>query len=340
MLFIPKLRFKAVLAAAVVVLGVPSIALAALPPTGVSLKTHLKTLNLEPTNLGDFVKDKAAAVKLGKALFWDMSVGSDGVTACASCHFSAGADNRAKNQLSPGLNASDQNASPKPDITFFDEGPNYTLKADDFPFHQLTDPLNRNSVATRSNNDIVSSQGVLSRTFRNAIPGFPVELTSFLADTDGFTVNGTNVRRVEPRNTPTVINAVLNFRNFWDGRAQNDFNGVSPFGARDPNAFLYKKDANGNLVKTRVSLNNSSLASQAVGPPQSTFEMSAKDRPFAKIGVKMLAIRPLVRQLVAPDDSVLGTLSRSPNRGLQTANYNDMANILRRCRGNRTHPWA
>ena len=26
------------------------------------------------------------AVALGKALFWDMQVGSDGVQACASCH--------------------------------------------------------------------------------------------------------------------------------------------------------------------------------------------------------------------------------------------------------------
>ena len=40
---------------------------------------------------------------LGKALFWDMQVGSDGIQACASCHFRAGADPRSRNQLSPGL---------------------------------------------------------------------------------------------------------------------------------------------------------------------------------------------------------------------------------------------
>ena len=55
----------------------------------------------KPTNLCDFVKDEAAAIALGKAFFWDMQVGSDGVTACASCHFHAGTDNRVKNQLSP-----------------------------------------------------------------------------------------------------------------------------------------------------------------------------------------------------------------------------------------------
>ena len=324
MSFTRKMRLKAVLTAATLALGAHSAAFAALPATGVSLTKHLQTLNLEPTNLGDFVKDKAAAIKLGKALFWDMSVGSDGVQACASCHFSAGADNRAKNQLSPGINRANQDASSNKDITFFKGGPNYTLQGDDFPFHKLSDPNDRNSSVIRSSNDIVSSQGVVSRTFVNAIPGFPVEMTKYLADPDGFQVNGTNVRRVEPRNTPTVINAVLNFRNFWDGRAQNDFNGVNPFGARDANAFLYKKDANGNLVQTKVSLNNSSLASQSVGPPQSTFEMSAVGRPFAKIGVKLLPMQPLARQLVASDDSVLGPLSRAPNKGLNVDNYKTM----------------
>jgi cytochrome c peroxidase len=57
----------------------------------------------EPPNLLEFIKDRQAAIALGKALFWDSQVGSDGVTACASCHFHAGADNRATNQLSPGL---------------------------------------------------------------------------------------------------------------------------------------------------------------------------------------------------------------------------------------------
>ena len=56
-----------------------------------------------PANLGDFVRDERAAEVLGKALFWDMQVGSDDVQACATCHFRAGADPRAKNQVSPGL---------------------------------------------------------------------------------------------------------------------------------------------------------------------------------------------------------------------------------------------
>ena len=35
-----------------------------------------------PSNLAEFVKDSAMAIALGKALFWDMQVGSDGVQAC------------------------------------------------------------------------------------------------------------------------------------------------------------------------------------------------------------------------------------------------------------------
>ena len=42
------------------------------------------------------------------------------------------------------------------------------------------------------------------------------------------------LRRVEPRNTPTLFAATLNFDNFWDGRARHDFNGGSVFGAPIP----------------------------------------------------------------------------------------------------------
>src|SRR5215831_17152207 len=46
--------------------------------------------------------DKTAAIQLGKTLFWDMQAGSDDVQACASCHFNAGADSRATNDVNPG----------------------------------------------------------------------------------------------------------------------------------------------------------------------------------------------------------------------------------------------
>ena len=119
-----------------------------------------------------------------------------------------------------------------------------------------------------------------------------------------------------------MINAVFNHRNFWDGRAQNIFNGVSPFGAADPGAFLFK-DVNGALTKVRESIDNASLASQAVGPPLSFFEMSAKNRIFPDIGLKMLGVRPLARQQVSQQDSVLGPFAETSRPGLNTG-YKDM----------------
>jgi hypothetical protein len=50
-----------------------------------------------------------------------------------------------------------------------------------------------------------------------------------------------NTRQVTGRNTPSAVNAVFNFRNFWGGRAQNVCNGANPFGARDltPHLMIY-----------------------------------------------------------------------------------------------------
>jgi cytochrome c peroxidase len=77
-------------------------------PFAVEAKGNLAPLNTVPVplppNLGDFVQDIPAAIELGKALFWDQQAGGDGIQACASCHFQAGSDARAKNTLNPGFN--------------------------------------------------------------------------------------------------------------------------------------------------------------------------------------------------------------------------------------------
>ena len=54
-----------------------------------------------PPDEATYIKSRSSAVKLGKALFWDMQAGADGRTACATCHFNAGADNRSRNQINP-----------------------------------------------------------------------------------------------------------------------------------------------------------------------------------------------------------------------------------------------
>jgi cytochrome c peroxidase len=260
-----------------------------------------------PANLGDFIVDRAAAIALGKALFWDMQVGSDGIQACASCHFRAGADPRSKNQLNPGLNHVGQ-----PDLEFTHGGPNHQLLASEFPFTRLAISGVRGALdPATDNNDVVSSQGVPFLT-----PG--------AIDPDGFNVGDINTRRVEPRNTPSVINAVFNFRQFWDGRAENVFNGVNPLGTRDPGARVARADDRTAPALVSIALADSSLASQAVAPIVNTFEMARSGRTLLDVALRLHGARPLANQIVDRHDSVLGPLSRAPFRGLTVASYDAM----------------
>ncbi len=128
-----------------------------------------------------------------------------------------------------------------------------------------------------------------------------------------------NTRRVTGRNTPSAVDAVFNFRNFWDGRAQNVCNGANPFGTRDKtNHLLVVDPVDGKLGPTQVNMVNSALCSQSLGPILSSTEMSADNRNFHQVGKKLLARVPLSNQLVDPTDSVLGTFSKSPDKGLKT----------------------
>jgi cytochrome c peroxidase len=269
-------------------------------PTNPFAPASLKTIPTpKPPNLSVFIQNETAAVQLGKALYWDMQVGSDGVTACATCHFHAGADSRLKNQLSPGLLAGDE--------TFEVGLPNHTLQLADFPFHKLINPDDQYSAVISDSDDIVSSQGVFRNDFVAIRPGSSVEAGSSVFDPI-FNANGVNLRRVEPRNAPTVVNAVFNFDNFMDGRANNVFNGVNPFGPSDMTDGIFK-DVNGVLTEELVRIPNASLASQAVGPVTSDFEMSFAGRSFADVGKKILGLRPLAKQRVHPRDSILGLYS-------------------------------
>ncbi len=278
----------------------------------------------EPLNLALFVKSKPAAIALGKALFWDMQVGSDGIVACATCHFSAGVDKRLKNTLNPGGKAGDTVFGNNPvtgQIDFPGFGPNYTLNPlTDFPLHQRANPPDAQSSAIlRDTNDVVGSQGVRLSIFTGLVPGSAVDSAVTLApDHDPvFNVGGVNTRRVTGRNTPTMINAIHNFDNFWDGRANFIFNGENPFGLAAWDGLNPTQGAGvwfnegGTLVKRPVALLFASLASQATGPPLDTTEMSGQGRTFPLLGRKMInnGLIPLGQQLVHPRDSVLGLLS-------------------------------
>ena len=128
-----------------------------------------------------------------------------------------------------------------------------------------------------------------------------------------------NVRRTTGRNTPSVVDAVFNFRNFWDGRAQNDCNGANPFGGRDGGAHLVVMKDDGTLSSSLMSMKNSALCSQSLGPILSSTEMSAAGRDFKQVGKKLLHRNPLAKQMVDPTDSVLGVLSNAPNAGINTS---------------------
>ncbi len=306
-----------------------------------------------PEQLGQYVKNRRAAVALGKALFWDMQVGSDGVQACASCHFHAGADNRTRNQLSPNLSAVfDEyqgdvlgyvNALRVNNPNFEINSPNKKLKREDFPFVKTIQDIQRTPEGAilpglGNSDDIGGSMGVFFTFFNGIDPGKPVDLGSPLLDPVWNVQQKTSVRRVEPRNTPSVINAVFNHTNFWDGRANPHFNGQSAFGDQDqsPLTFIAVNTPQG-LTTQRISISNASLASQAVTPLTSPFEMSFGDfsqgngRSLPEIAQKLMKtatatgkpITPLGQQLVHPLDSVLGRYSNAPWPGLKTS-YEDL----------------
>ncbi|MFL5299054.1 MAG: cytochrome c peroxidase, partial [Anaeromyxobacteraceae bacterium] len=312
-------------------------AVAALPPEGTpppaglrALASHvtgsLKTVSApRPQDFGAYVRDQGALLRLGKALFWDAQLGSDGL-ACASCHFHAGADNRSKNQLDPGLR-NETAAFPTGDSTFGNSplapastppfAPNHQLTQADFPLHRLADPADAHSSLLSDTNDVVSSQGVFNGTFTGKRNGQGVELSP-TGPGAIFQVNGVQVRNVEPRNVPTVVNAIFNHRNFWDSRARSEFNGADPLGQLDPGATVARAGAGAGGAPALVGIApvHLSTASQADGPPLSNLEMAFTGKTFSDLGRKMLdpKLVPLALQQVSPQDAVLGAIANAKGK--------------------------
>ena len=257
----------------------------------------------QPADLARYVTDQQALIVLGKALFWDVQVGSDGRTACATCHFHAGADHRITNQIAaPATSTAAVRA-------------NSSLTIGDFPFHAFSNPNDNTSAVIRDRRDVVGSAGLVQRTFVDVTEGDAADVGADGA-AGSFSVGGLKVRQVTSRNAPSVINAVFNLRNFWDGRANDVFNAVTPFGTADNRARVLVSGA-GGLAPEAVRLNVSSLASQAVGPPLNALEMSFDGRAWVHLGRKMLTLAPLARQVMAPDDSVLGRVANLAGAGLR-----------------------
>lgn len=301
--------------------------------------THIGSLKGESAALPDLtgiVRNKEAAIALGKALFFDINAGSDG-QACASCHFAAGADNRITNQLNPGENdlrgtfgwgggAKDGIDGNGLMIGGGVAASNQTLTEDDFPLHKLKWKNNRKSKIESTTNDVVGSQGTHAGSFLGL--GRDIDNSRLRQDRCGdsdATVfgDGTNShRKVSTRNAPTTINAVFNHRNFWDGRANNVFNGVDGTGKRNENARLIVNGDTGAELY-RMELKNASLASQAVGPILSSHEMSCDNRSFVAVARKLLPIQALRDQAVSKTDSALGSYAVSDGLGL-TKKYSQL----------------
>jgi cytochrome c peroxidase len=262
----------------------------------------LKTVPIpQPAGLDRYVQDRQALIVLGKAFFWDMQTGSDGRTACATCHFHAGADHRAQNQLSDPVRSFPVNAR---------------LALEIFPFRLFADPNTRNSAVVRDSSARVGSMGLFRRVFQDIIPGQAAEDGVEATDDARFQRDGLLVRRVTPRNSPSVINAVFNQRNFWDGRALPVFDGVTINTTAGPDrAPLALRD--GQLVAESLRIDNASLASQSVGPIADHLEMAYEGRTLPKLGKKLLSLPPLALQRVALTDSVLGSYARAEGRGLR-----------------------
>jgi cytochrome c peroxidase len=292
------------------------------------------------TNVGQ----KVLMQSLGKALFWDMQVGSDGITACASCHFNAGADNRVNNQVSPGHKPGEVTTELTPvnstlNRTHFSGTVNGKANAG-LAVNQaglidagyLRDAANGTPGALGRNaindiNDVVSSQGVLPGQFdglsglrqdfgildATSAKGFNTTYSAPNADTPN------TVRQVPGRNSPSNLNAVFYLRGFWDGRANMFFNGVNHQGVNDPAARV-KTFVGGVIKDERLDIPFSSLASQAVEPIDSSVEMAYRMRPNAALGKKLIAAgaKPLDGQAIAADDSLLASLRDPSGRGLKT----------------------
>ena len=299
-------------------------------------------------DLSGLVCDGEAALALGKALYWDMQVGSDGRTACATCHFHAGADTRTRHNYSATVASAFR-------------GPNREAP--------LLGP-------TAQGAEVYGSAGVVRRIFDGFGPGERPEVDAWRPIDeayverarragliwgqllDEFVIGGHRVRQVTTRNSPTSIGAAGYDRQFHDGRASNEFNGFDfngdaaglpgyhqggryvpgvigslgggevilplrrelPAGASlDPRGVW--KLIDGQVERVPVRIPNASLASQAVGPTVSEVEMSWDGRKFYHVGHKMLEVvdRPLAGQEVHPEDSVLGPYAAEDGDGLHVS---------------------
>ncbi|MEZ5329053.1 MAG: cytochrome c peroxidase [Verrucomicrobiales bacterium] len=314
------------------------------------------------------VREKALqdAIALGKAFFWDVRFGSDRQTACATCHYAAGADQRLRSNV--GLPANFGMHLPLPNFGrpegAVGKGSKAVLDTRDLAGADLAngeqpgtfDPETP-GIATR---EVVGSIGISRHRFdprnpdtlpENATQPSPEIKAELEAEFRQILTIETSHRQVTPRNAPSVINAVFNARNFWDGRADPVFNGRTFWGLPD---YGTGKDADDKALREALTqqasaglvvfrreggeitpvktwkpylrdpftfanrnpyyIANASLASQALGPIVSDVEMSHRGRQMHHIARRMLDEKILGDQSIHGKDSSLGIYEKADER--------------------------
>jgi cytochrome c peroxidase len=271
---------------------------------------------------------RAAMQILGKALFWDQQAGSDG-QACASCHFSAGSDNRTINTLNPGT----RNTNTADQSLFGATGsggtgaPNYQLQTSDWPFHKMADPFETNYMKRDvlfDTDDPVGSIGTFHATYAGSpAPNYTLPFAQGTFDTPAaavidpvFHVGNQNTRSNGPRQAAPTINALFNFNQFWDGRADNTFNGLNMNGAKDQAPYIYFNGGSTLVYDIIAGFGDGSLASQSVAPINSATsdEMAFAGRTLPDVGRKLFRLTgpgtgATATPVMTADPAVAGTFT-------------------------------
>jgi cytochrome c peroxidase len=205
-----------------------------------------------PVPAATVIIDQDAAVRLGRALFWDQQLGggNGALMACASCHYQAGTDSHPA----------------RVDAGILDNGHLASLGVQFSAFNSLDcDAANCQAA------DNCSGTGSWLRTGVQSPP-------------------------VVESNT---------IHSFWDGRANNTFNGVNESGNSAHG--IFERDDQGFIVQVEVAFSDSAQASQAIPPANSAVEMACHGRTFPELGYKMLRVEPLALQTGAVASDVQAT---------------------------------
>lgn len=206
----------------------------------------------EPVPAASVIIDQGAAVRLGRALFWDQQLGSGNgaLMACASCHYQAGTDS-------------------------------HPARVE----------------AGRLSNDHLTSLGVQFAAFSSLnCDGDTCQSVDTCRATGSWVRTGVQ--------SPPVIESRFT-HSFWDGRANNTFNGVDASGKSADGVF--ERDTEGVIVPVEVAFSDSSQASQAIPPANSSVEMACDGRTFPELGYKMMRSAPLALQTGAVATDVQST---------------------------------